>query len=226
MIVRPIKFLVGFGATVMILLALWHQYGHYYIATLVPLANSLIGMENLPLGLVYDGEHMAISYLDVEGQWRNGELKGHELVYLNMIAAIALIVALPGNSLKRRFVYCGCFAAFLWVTHALSLYVGAYSAIGTYLEKVSGGSALVHGMGTLPQQWEVFPTVRAKYAGRILGVWNAVGAPSVMLIPVILLHSWTSAERQAHIQKMKWTKRDATGTINPPRHQTKSRHAA
>ena len=90
MIVRSIKFLVGFGATVMILLALWYQYGHYYIATLLPLANSLIGMENLPLGLVYDGEHMAISYLDVEGQWRNGELKGHELVYLNMIAAIAL----------------------------------------------------------------------------------------------------------------------------------------
>ena len=86
---RSVRLLIGYAAALALLLALWYQCGHFYVATLVPLTNGLLGIENLPVSLTLYGERMAISYLGVEGQWLHSELRGHELACLNVLSAFS-----------------------------------------------------------------------------------------------------------------------------------------
>ena len=224
---RSVRLLIGYAAAVACLLALWQYCGHHYIATLVPLANGLLGIENLPVNLSLHGERMAISYLGIDGRWLHSELRGHDLACLSVLSAIALMAAMPGHALKRRLLLCGSLVAALWMTHVLSLYGGAYYAIGHYLEGVSGSHAAAGLPAIIPQEWHAFSAARARNVGRALGVWSAWGAPSLILLTwAVAFHHQTGKKRTEHLHNTDWEKQNGTRTQDRPADHARSRHAA
>ena len=134
----PVISLAAYSVALVCLLGIWRYSGHYYVAMLLPLVNGLFDVEHLPAHLSLCGTQIAISYLGVEGGWLLAQLKGYELACINILTAIAVMAVSRGRLLRRRLALCGFLVVALRMTHALSLYAGAYSAIGKYLEGVSG----------------------------------------------------------------------------------------
>lgn len=180
---EPAKFLGRFALVALVLFLAWRYVGDLYTATLVLPANWLLAGQGLPLAFEQRG-HLLLLVLSPEPA-RAGlqlQLKGHELVYMNALAAVALFATLPGWQPGTRLRWAMAILLLLWAMHVISLCAGGYGAVQEYLAGLPPqrrAELLASGLAPLSGDW-------AALLNRLVGSWNTWGTPVLILLPWVL----------------------------------------
>lgn len=190
----PVRFMGRFLLAAVLLLLAWTYLADYYAATLLIPVNWIFAIQGMPVELAQRGGTLVLGIPGGGGQLRYFQLQGHDLTYLNLPAAMALLVAMPGWSLRGRLNWCAATSALLWVTHVLGLYGGGYSAIGAYVGSQSPEirGRLVDSLG------EAFSTGLADSLGYSVGWWSIWGGPVLILLLWVLAAPSPQLWRGAH----------------------------
>ena len=192
----PVRFMGRFLLAAVLLLLTWTYLADYYVATLLIPVNWIFAIQGMPVELALRGDSLVLGIPGGGGQLRYFQLQGHDLTYLNLPAAMALLVALPGWNLRGRLNWCAATAALLWVTHVLGLYGGGYSAVGGY---VGAQSPEIRGR-LIDRLGEAFSTGLADSLGYLVGWWSAWGGPALSLVFFVLAaplsHLWRHSDAE------------------------------
>lgn len=182
----PLVFLGRFVLASSLLYGAWSLLGEYYLAGLTPLTNLLFRMQHLPVQLDHRGGILLLAYCQPGAGLLRLQALDYHVVYLNLIAAVSLVLATPGQGLRWRLRWTAGLAGALCATHVASFYAGAYIALWDYLGSLTdtlGRDALVAAYGVS------FPSATAQLGRRILGIWNLWGRHGLVLA------AWFVAER-------------------------------
>ncbi|MFC1525187.1 hypothetical protein ACFL6X_00060 [Candidatus Latescibacterota bacterium] len=161
-----------FALAVSLLFALWTQVAGAYTASLVSPSNWLLELRAAPVEIFWNGEACLVGLAADNGSRQVFQLQGDDLAYVNLVAALAILAAIPGLSLRRRAIWGLGVAAVLWATHVVTLYGGTCAAVSAYLSSAPGseislgGFALADGGDTLEE---------------LIGRWSAWGSPALIL---------------------------------------------
>ena len=91
----PMRFLGRFLLAAVLLLMGWTYLADYYAATLLIPANWIFTIQGMPVELALRGDSLVLGLHAGGGKLRDFQLQGHDLTYLNLPAAVALLVAMP-----------------------------------------------------------------------------------------------------------------------------------
>jgi len=178
----PAKFLGRFALVALGLFLVWRYIEGLYTATLLPPANWILATQGLPLAFEQRHHLLLIVSREPFPEALQLQFKGHELIYMNALAAAALLATLPGWRPGQRGAWAAAILLLLWAMHAFSLYAGGYSAVRDYLDSLPAekrealyGAGLAH-----------FSAERAAFFGRLVGSWNTWGTPVLTLLPWVL----------------------------------------
>ena len=192
----PIRFMGRFLLAASLLLLVSVYVSDLYTATLVSPANWIFDAQGMPVDLAMRDNALALGLLDVAGHIRYFQLQGHDLTYLNLPAAMALLLAVPGWGLRSRLVWCAAAAFALWLSHVVGLYAGGYSAVGDYLAALppETRSELLGSYGG------GFSSGLADSLGYLVGWWSAWGGPALSLVffalAAPLSHLWRHSDAE------------------------------
>ena len=168
----PLGFLVGFALVAGGLFLLRETIAQFYVATMLPLVNALFRWEGVGVAYVQDRHLLQLVYTKLGLQF-----KIHDIIYQNLMVAVALFAATPGYSLHWKGKWIAGVLALLWLTHAASLYLGGYVVVWDFIENLP------------PEQREemmrrvllVFPRDRDWLFSHLFGLWHSWGRPTLAL---------------------------------------------
>lgn len=179
---EPARFLGRFALVALALFALWILGKPFYTATLVPPANWIMACQNLPLAFEQRGPRLLVAWRVPERRVIQLQLEGHELVYMNALAAAALLSTLPGWTPGSRARWALAVLVMLWAMHVFSFCAGGYSAVQDYVAGLSPEKrAELCGTG-----WEEGSTGWAAFLTRLVGSWGIWGTAVLVLLPWML----------------------------------------
>lgn len=162
------------------LYALWLQLTPAYEQTLIAPANWVLRHRAAHLALAHDGATAVVGVHLADGSWQALALQQPGDAYLSLVAALALLMALPGVPLRRRLAWGAAAVAVLWGSHVLVLYGGACSAAGAYLADLPQGAALA-----LVRTGMTEPGGAAA-PGILVGMWTAWAGPAAVVAWAVL----------------------------------------
>lgn len=179
---EPARFLGRFALVALLLFALWRFGEPLYTATLVPPVNWIMAWQNLPLAFEQRGSRLLVAWRTPEHRVIQLQFKGHELVYMNALAAASLLATLPGWMPGSRARWALAVLVMLWAMHVLSLCAGGYSAVQDYVAGLpSEKRAELRGAG-----WEEGSVARAVFLTRLVGSWGIWGTAVLVFLPWVL----------------------------------------
>lgn len=178
---RPRQIVARFLVAATVLYALWLEIGPAYEQTLAAPAGWLLQQRATGLALAHDGVTAVVGLQRPDGTWRAFSLQQAGDTYLSLVAALAVLVALPGLTARRRLAWGLAAIVALWGSHVLVLYGGACSAVSAYLAGLPPDVA-----GPLAG---ANPTTFGAAAGpaALVGMWTAWAAPAAMVVWAALL---------------------------------------
>ena len=176
--VAPMRFMGRFLLAASLLLLAWACVSDLYAATLVLPANWIFDAQGMPVTLALRDNALALGLSGAAGHMRYFQLQGHDLAYLHLPAAMALLLAAPGWGLRSRLVWCAAAAFALWLTHVVGLFAGGYSAVGDYLAALPPETRSEL-LGTYGGR---FSASLADSLGYLVGWWSAWGGPALSLV--------------------------------------------
>ena len=192
----PARFIGRFLLAASLLLLVSVYVSDLYTATLVSSANWIFDAQGMPVDLALRDNALALGLPDAAGHIRYFQLQGHDLTYLSLPAVMALLLAAPGWGLRSRLVWCAAAAFALWLTHAIGLYAGGYSAVGDYLAALPPAtrSELLGSYGG------AFSASLADSLGYLVGWLGAWGGPALGLVFFVLAaplsHLWRHSDAE------------------------------
>ena len=173
---RPLRIAARFLVAATALYALWLQVGSAYEQTLVEPAGWLLQRLAANLALAHDGVTAVVGLQRSDGTWRAFALQQPGDTYLSLVVALALLVALPGLTARRRLAWGVAAIIALWGSHVLVLYGGACSAVGVYLADLPPDAASpLAGL-------ELTAFGEALGPAALVGMWTAWAAPAAMVV--------------------------------------------
>lgn len=144
-----------------------------YLPAVVPVVNWLFEVSRLPVEFERQDHVLLLVYREFGLQFRV-----HDIVYQNMMVAVALFAATPGQSLRWKVRWIAGVVVLLWTTHVFSLYTGGHTIVWDYLESLPPEQQ----QGLLPKVAEVFSPERDWLFSRLFGVWHTWGRPTLALL--------------------------------------------
>ena len=159
-------------------------------ADLLPFVNYAFQASDMPVTLARNGQNIVLGMRELDGLWRAFQLKGQDLVYTNLVAAVAIVLAVPGLSWTKRTRWIATLGMLLWFTHVLALYAGSCSAVGDYLNTMPESALAAH------PEWLAVAASDATSTNTFIGMWRALGSPALVLMAATLLypdHFWRDA---------------------------------
>ena len=144
-----------------------------YLPAVVPVVNWLFEVGQLPVEFERQDHVLLLVYREFGLQFRV-----HDIVYQNMMVAVALFAATPGQSLRWKIRWIAGVVVLLWTTHVFSLYTGGHTIVWDYLENLPPEQQ----QGLLPKVAEVFSPERDWLFSRLFGVWHTWGRPTLALL--------------------------------------------
>jgi hypothetical protein len=177
-----VRFFARFALVALALFAGWSFVEPAYTATLVPPANWLMASGKLPLVFEHLDNHLLIIWRGPGCPDLHFELAGHELVYTNILAAGALLLTLPGWTLRSQVQWSLAVLVLLWGMHVLALCGGGLGALRDHLaqlplEKRTGPCFANWGKGW--GEWTALLT-------RAIGSWGVWGTAVLALLPWVI----------------------------------------
>jgi len=191
----PWRPLLRFSLAGSFFLVLWLQVADAYVATLIGPANRLLAAGGTPIRLAWDGRDVLVGIPSGTGPVRIFRLAHDELTYLNLVAALALLLAVPGLSRLRRGAWCLGLAATLWATHVVTVSAGSLSAVSSYFASLPAG-----GLGPSPNAVWAGVAIDPAIIDELIGAWTAWASPALLLVVAALVvprHCW----RDAYVQR-------------------------
>ncbi|MFC1525330.1 hypothetical protein ACFL6X_00790 [Candidatus Latescibacterota bacterium] len=167
----PAPLLIRFCVVAGILFLFREGISRIYLATMVPLVNGIFQLEGLAVAFAREQHILRLTYATL-----GLEFTVHDIIYQNLMVALALFAATPGRW-GWRLKWMGIAVGVLWVTHVASLYLGGYVIIWDFVESLP-----LDDRGALAQRVsEVLPRERDWLLSRLFGVWHTWGRPTVGL---------------------------------------------
>lgn len=179
-VTSPWRMGARFAGAAVVLLLLWLQIQSAYIASLIGPVRSLLDAGQVPMTLFSDGKGVVVRLATGAG-WQTFRLAGGDLAYLGQVVAMAVLLSLPGLTVRRRLAWCAVVAAVLWLSHVGVLYAGTCSAVGEYLASVPAGSEWTQA----GRPWWL-TNGRARQLASLSDGWVTWGGPALILMAAIL----------------------------------------
>lgn len=181
----PWRVSARFVGAAALLLLLWLQVESGYVASLVRPVDLLLGSARV--ALTHDGRAVVVG-LETDTGWRAFRLAGDEVAYLGQVVALAVLLSIPGLTVRRRLAWCLAVAVLLWISHVGMLYAGTCSAIYEYQVVAPVGPEWTQ---TGRPWW-----LAADRAGELAilgGRWATWGCPTLIMVAAVLSmprHLW------------------------------------
>lgn len=157
-----------------------------YLAAVVPAANFLYLAQHLPVRLEQRGALLLLTYGGSGSSLLRLQALDYHVVYLNLVAALSLVLAAPGPPLWSRFRWCSVLAVTLWISHVATFYAGAYIALWDYLNGIPD-AAVRDRLSTMYAAQ--LPAATADAWRRAVELWNLWGRYGVVLA------AWLASQR-------------------------------
>lgn len=189
----PVRQLGNFVLIAGLLLATWGYIAPIYLTAVIPLTNSLLAWESLPLALQWQDGQLLLACRQLDGSLRHFLFAGHETTLFTAVAAFALFAATPGYSLRWRLGWLAGTTVLFGLVSALILCAGAHLAFLDYL----GGSAPAY------RQQLLAAGTRLLDAEQQTALEHRVGMLSVWGNPALLLTVWFFAVRRRYLPTLR-----------------------
>ncbi len=174
----PLLFFARFVFIAGALYGLWQILSPLYISLVMSAANELFSGLELPVQLQRFGHSLVFAYQRTSGIMLRLEAHQYEAIYLNTIAAIALLGATPKQSLEWKFRWVCKILPFLWATHVATFFMGGYIAIWDYAHSIPPSQS----QGELIVEFSAyFPFEHKLWCTALLGQWNIWGRYAVVV---------------------------------------------
>lgn len=213
-----------------VLYGLWQGLSPFYLSLVVPAVNGLFAALDLPVELQRFGQSLLLAYERSNGGMLRLKAHSYEAVYLNIIAATALLAATPHKSLHWKLRWIGRVLLLLWATHVSSFFMGAYVAIWKYVYSLppsqSQGELMVEFRPYFSfehKQWYTMALAQWNIWGRyavVIGTWFFALRREIVdwtfdfshqqiAVPLARLHQWQhkSLKKQASVPKKRRMRR-------------------
>lgn len=149
----------------------WEILAPFYLTLVVPVVNALFSGLQLPVQLELRGSILLLIYQQ-GGGWLRLQAHDYDIIYLNLIAATALLAASPGQSVAWKLRWAGAVLVLLWTTHVASFFIGGQIAIWEYLD---GMPATLEKAALVEQMQVHFSLERRELLTALLAQWNIWG---------------------------------------------------
>ena len=220
----PLLFLGRFVLISGAIYGLWQGLSPFYLGLVAPVVNGFFAALDLPVELQRFGQSMLLAYERTDGSMLRLKAHSYEAVYLNIIAATALLAATPHKSPEWKFRWIGGVLLLLWGTHVASFFMGGYIAIWDYAYSIppsrSQGELMVEFRAHFSfehKEWYTLVLDQWNIWGRyaiVIGIWffalrrEIVGwtldfSQQQIAVPLERMHQWghKSLKKQAHVPK-------------------------
>ncbi len=174
----PARQLGSFVLIAGLLLVTWSYMAPVYLTAVVPLANSLLAWERLPLTLQWQDGQLLLACRQLDGSLHRFLFAGYETTLIAAVAAFALFAATPGYSLRWRLGWLAGVTILFGLINALVLFAGAHLAFLDYLGELAP---------EYHHQWLVAGThlldaEQQTALERWIGMWSVWGNPALLLM--------------------------------------------
>jgi len=174
----PLFFLGRFALIAGVLYGLWQGLSPFYLSLVAPAVNGLFAALDLPVELQRFGQSLLLAYERSNGSMLRLKAHSYESIYLNIIAATALLAATPHKSLGWKFRWIGGVLLLLWGTHVASFFMGGYIAIWNYVYSIPPSRS----QGELMIEFRAyFPFEHKEWYSLVLAQWNIWGRYAVVI---------------------------------------------
>jgi hypothetical protein len=167
----PAPLLIRFCVVAGLLFLFREEISRAYLATMVPLVNGLFHLEGVAVAFARQQHILELTYSTL-----GLKFTVHDIIYQNLMVALALFAATPG-AWAWRLKWMGVVVVVMWVTHVISLYLGGYVIIWDFVESLPREDRV----GLAQRVSEVLPRERDWLFSRLFGVWHTWGRPTVGL---------------------------------------------
>ena len=175
---ESLLFLGRFVLVAGVLYGLWQGLSPFYLGLVVPVVNGFFVALDLPVELQRFGQSLLLVYERSSGSVFRLEARSYEAVYLNIIAATALLAATPHKSINWKLRWIGGVLLLLWGTHVASFFIGAHIAIWNYIYSIPPSQS----QGELMLEFRLhFPFSHKEWYTSILAQWNIWGRYSIVI---------------------------------------------
>lgn len=174
----PLLFFARFVFIAGALYGLWQILSPLYVSLVMSATNELFSGLELPVQLQRFGHRLVFAYQRTSGIMLRLEAHQYEAIYLNTIAAIALLGATPKQSIEWKFRWICKILPFLWATHVATFFMGGYIAIWDYAHSIPPSQS----QGELIVEFSAyFPFEHKLWCTALLGQWNIWGRYAVVV---------------------------------------------
>ena len=172
-----LSFLARFVVWAGLMYGVWEVLAPFYLTLVAPVVDALFAGLHLPVLLEQRGGVLLLVYRQGEELIRL-QAHGYDVVYLNLIAAIALVAATPARSIRWRIGWSCALLVLLWFTHVACFFAEGQIAIWRYLDTLFPGP----GKERLVEQVQLFfPSERRDWFSLVLDRWNVWGRYGVVV---------------------------------------------
>ena len=173
----PLLFLGRFLLASTLLSLVWNLFSSSYLATVIPAVNGLFSLDGSFIRLEQYRQTLLLVYQAVEGEPLRLRFTGHEMVYLNSVAAMAVFAAVPASRTGWKLRWVAGVAALFWLAHVFSFYTGGHIAFWDYCAQLP-----VEKMRELSTPGkEGFPPGVEWIFRSLFGLWNTWGGPALIV---------------------------------------------
>lgn len=168
----PAPMLIRFCGVAALLFLLREQLSALYLLAMAPAVNGLFRVAGLAAAYGREGYILELAYPSL-----GLTFTVHDIVYQNLIVALALFAATPG-SWRWRLKWMAATVAILWVTHVASLYTAGYAIVWDFVESLPAGER----EALLPQVISEVSARQDWLYSRLFGLWHTWGRPTAGLL--------------------------------------------
>ena len=168
----PAPLLIRFCAVAGLLFLLREQVSQVYLVAMAPLVNGLFQLSDLAAEYTRQEHVLELAYPALGLRFTV-----HDIVYQNLIVALALFAATPG-SWRWRLKWMGTAVLVLWVTHVASLYMAGYAIVWDFVESLPAADR----EALAPQVAAQVSPAQDWLFSRLCGLWHRWGRPTAGLV--------------------------------------------
>ena len=173
----PLLFLGRFLLASSLLFLAWNLLSSSYFATVIPAVNGLFSLDGSFIRLEQSRQTLLLVYRGVEGTHLRLQFTGHEMVYLNTVAGMAVFAAIPAFRTDWRLRWVAGVAALFWLMHVFSFYMGGHIAFWDYCAQLP-----VEKMRELSTTGKEGFSPGVEWIFRSLfGLWSTWGGPALIV---------------------------------------------
>ncbi|MEW6753103.1 MAG: PKD domain-containing protein [Candidatus Latescibacterota bacterium] len=186
---RGLVFLARFVLVAGLLYGVWPWLAPAYLCLVAPGVNTAFASLDLPVLLELRGSVALLAYRTGDG-WLRLQAHGYDVVYLNLLSAVALIAAWPGRPLRWRLRWAGGVGSTLWLTHVCTFLASGQMAVWQYLDALPPGPDR---QALLERLAPHFPRSRAQFVSHLVAQWDMWGRYALVVVAWITAVRWPQA---------------------------------